>query len=167
MLSESSTIAQSRFPRYLKSPRRSKAGAVMDIIEHSDDSALILLTGGTGYVGGRLLTALEAGGRRVRCLARLPEVLQTRTRPGTEVVAGDCLDRTTLRLAMAGVHTAYYLVHSMGSAGKFEEQDRIAAENFAVAARESGIRRIIYLGGLGEADSSLSAHLRSRHEVGE
>jgi uncharacterized protein YbjT (DUF2867 family) len=82
-------------------------------------------------------------------------------------VAGGCLDRTTLRLAMAGVHTAYYLVHSMGSAGKFEEQDRIAAENFAVAAGESGIRRIIYLGGLGEADSSLSAHLRSRHEVGE
>jgi uncharacterized protein YbjT (DUF2867 family) len=139
----------------------------MDILKHSDDSALILLTGGTGYVGGRLLTALEAGGRLVRCLARRPEVLQARTRPGTEVVAGDCLDRTTLRLAMAGVHTAYYLVHSMGSAGKFEEQDRIAAENFAVAARESGIRRIIYLGGLGEADSSLSAHLRSRHEVGE
>jgi uncharacterized protein YbjT (DUF2867 family) len=139
----------------------------MEILKHSDDSALILLTGGTGYVGGRLLTALEAGGRQVRCLARRPEVLQARTRPGTEVVGGDCLDRTTLRLAMAGVHTAYYLVHSMGSAGRFEEQDRIAAENFAETAKESGVRRIIYLGGLGEADSLLSAHLRSRHEVGE
>lgn len=139
----------------------------MDTIEQSRDPALILLTGGTGYVGGRLLTALEAGGRQVRCLARRPEVLQARTRPGTDVVAGDCLDRTTLRLAMAGVHTAYYLVHSMGSAGKFEEQDRIAAENFAETAKQSGVRRIIYLGGLGEADSSLSPHLRSRHEVGE
>ena len=125
------------------------------------------MTGGTGYIGGRLLKALEAGGRRVRCLARRPDVLQARTGPGTEVVAGDCLDRSTLRLAMAGVHTAYYLVHSMGSAGKFEEQDRIAAQNFAEAARESGVQRIIYLGGLGEVDSSLSSHLRSRHEVGE
>ncbi len=139
----------------------------MEILKHSDDSALILLTGGTGYVGGRLLSALEAGGRLVRCLARRPEVLQARARPGTEVVAGDCLDRDTLRLAMADVQTAYYLVHSMGSAGEFEEQDRIAARNFAEAAKEAGVRRIIYLGGLGEADSSLSPHLRSRHEVGE
>ena len=139
----------------------------MDIIEQSRNPALILLTGGTGYVGGRLLSALEKDGRRVRCLARRPEVLQARTLPGTGVVAGDCLDRTTLLLAMAGVHTAYYLVHSMGSAGKFEEQDRVAARNFAETAKESGIKRIIYLGGLGEADSSLSAHLRSRHEVGE
>jgi uncharacterized protein YbjT (DUF2867 family) len=139
----------------------------MHTIERSRNPALILLTGGTGYVGGRLLSALEAGGRRVRCLARRPEALQARTHPPTEIVAGDCLDPSTLRLAMAGVHTAYYLVHSMGSAGQFEEQDRIAARNFAEAAKESGVQRIIYLGGLGEADSSLSPHLRSRHEVGE
>lgn len=148
-------------------PRSAEAKTVMEILKHSDDSALILLTGGTGYVGGRLLSALEAGGRQIRCLARRPEALQTRSRPEPEVVAGDCLDRTSLRVAMAGVRTAYYLVHSMASAGKFEEQDRIAARNFAESAKESGIKRIIYLGGLGDADSSLSAHLRSRLEVGE
>jgi len=139
----------------------------MERFEPPDNSALILLTGGTGYVGGRLLTSLESGGRRVRCLARRPEVLRARVRAETEVVAGDCLDGTSLRPALAGVHTAYYLVHSMGSAGKFEEQDRTAAGNFATAAREAGVRRIIYLGGLGEADSALSSHLRSRQEVGE
>lgn len=139
----------------------------MDTFKRCDRSALILLTGGTGYVGGRLLTSLEAGGSKVRCIARRPEVLQARARAGTEVVAGDCLDRASLQPAMADVHTAYYLVHSMGSAGKFEEQDRTAARNFAAAAKESGVRRILYLGGLGEADSSLSSHLRSRHEVGE
>lgn len=139
----------------------------MDIVEHSRRSGLILVTGGTGYIGGRLLKALEAGRRPVRCLARRPDFLQARVGPGTEVVAGDCLDRSTLRSAMAGVHTAYYLVHSMGSAGKFEEQDRIAAQNFAEAARESGVQRIIYLGGLGEVSPSLSSHLRSRQEVGQ
>lgn len=139
----------------------------MDIVEHSRRSGLILVTGGTGYIGGRLLKALEAGRRPVRCLARRPDFLQARVGPGTEVVAGDCLDRSTLRSAMAGVHTAYYLVHSMGSAGKFEEQDRIAAQNFAEAARESGVQLIIYLGGLGEVSPSLSSHLRSRQEVGQ
>jgi uncharacterized protein YbjT (DUF2867 family) len=139
----------------------------MDIVEHSRRSGLILVTGGTGYIGGRLLKALEAGRRPVRCLARRPDFLQARVGPGTEVVAGDCLDRSTLRSAMAGVHTAYYLVHSMGSAGKFEEQDRIAAQNFAEAARESGVQRIIYLGGLGEVSPSLSSHLRRRQEVGQ
>ena len=68
---------------------------------------------------------------------------------------------------MAGVSTAYYLVHSMGSAESFEEQDRTAAQNFANAARDAGVRRIIYLGGLGHSTDQLSAHLRSRHEVGE
>jgi uncharacterized protein YbjT (DUF2867 family) len=128
---------------------------------------LILLTGGTGYIGGRLLKALAERGWSVRCLARRPEYLRARAGPGVEVVAGDCLDRTSLGPSMAGVDVAYYLVHSMGSAGSFEEQDRIAAQNFAVAARESGVRRIIYLGGLGDPDRSLSTHLRSRQEVGE
>jgi len=139
----------------------------MDAFEPSDASPLTLLTGGTGYIGGRLLKALEAGHRRIRCLARHPEFLQARVQPGTQVVAGDCLDRSTLQAALTGVDTAYYLVHSMGSALKFAEQDRIAAQNFAEAAKESGVKRIIYLGGLGEVSPSLSSHLRSRHEVGE
>ncbi len=138
-----------------------------DIREHASDFQLILLTGGTGYIGGRLLKILEAKGRSVRCLARRPDYLRARAGSGTEVVAGECLSPSTLRPAMAGVDVAYYLVHSMGSAGSFEEQDRIAAQNFAVAARESGVRRIIYLGGLGDPDQSLSTHLRSRQEVGE
>ena len=139
----------------------------MDIRGPSPGSPLVLLTGGTGYIGGRLLKALEATGRPIRCLARHPEFLQSRTGPATEVVAGDCLDRSTLAPAMAGVHVSYYLVHSMGSTGKFEEQDRIAAQNFAEAASQAGIKRIIYMGGLGEFSPSLSPHLRSRQEVGE
>lgn len=88
-------------------------------------------------------------------------------RADTEVVRGDVLDSSTLTAAMRDVDTAYYLVHSMGSVGSFEEQDREAARNFASAARKANIRRIIYLGGLGERESSLSAHLSSRHEVGD
>src|SRR3954470_5165970 len=119
----------------------------------------VLLTGATGYVGGRLLKALEQRGLPVRCLARRPEFLRSRAAPNTEVMQGDCLDRASLLTVMSGVDCAYYLVHSMGSPGRFEEQDRQAARNFAEAARASGIRRIIYLGGLGEEDPSLSAHL--------
>ena len=140
----------------------------MSNVENSRGLPLTLLTGATGYIGGRLLKALEHSGRLVRCLARRPEFLQARVRRQTEVVAGDCLERSTLGPALAGVDTAYYLVHSMGSAGEFEEQDRTAARNFAAAARDCGIRRIIYLGGLGDVDSPfLSPHLRSRQEVGE
>ena len=128
---------------------------------------LVLLTGASGYIGGRLLKALEKAGWPVRCLARRPDFLRPRVAPSTEVVQADCLDRNSLAPAMAGVHTAYYLVHSMGSPGQFEEEDRQAAQNFADAARESGIRRIIYLGGLGNQDQALSAHLRSRHEVAD
>ena len=127
----------------------------------------VLLTGATGYVGGRLLKALEQRGLPVRCLARRPEFLRSRVAADTEVMQGDCLDRASLAAIMSGVDCAYYLVHSMGSPGKFEEQDRRAARNFAEAARESGIRRIIYLGGLGEKDPFLSPHLRSRHEVAD
>ena len=133
----------------------------------SDSRPLILLTGASGYIGGRLLKALESEGRRVRCLARRPEFLQPRVAASTEVVKADCLDQSSLMPAMDGVHTAYYLVHSMGSPGKFEREDREAAQNFADAAREAGVKRIIYLGGLGDADKALSAHLRSRHEVAD
>jgi uncharacterized protein YbjT (DUF2867 family) len=127
----------------------------------------ILLTGATGYVGGRLLKALEEKGYRVRCLARRPEFLRARVGPATEVVRGDILDKGSLAPALAGIDAAYYLVHSMGSSGSFEEQDRIAASNFGQAAREARAGRIIYLGGLGERGKGLSEHLRSRQEVGE
>jgi uncharacterized protein YbjT (DUF2867 family) len=128
---------------------------------------LILLTGATGYVGGRLLKALQAAGYPVRCLARRPEFLALRVSPATEIVKGDCLDVASLPAACAGVHTAYYLVHSMGSPGDFTEQDRAAAANFGAAAHAAGLRRIIYLGGLGAVGEQLSTHLRSRHETGE
>ena len=130
-------------------------------------SKVILLTGATGYVGGRLLPLLVADGWRVRCLARQPEHLSPRVPAGVEVVRGDLLDAASLSAAMQGVEAAFYLVHSMGATGDFEKQDRLAAENFAAAARAAGVQRIIYLGGLGEDEPDLSAHLRSRHEVGE
>jgi len=127
----------------------------------------VLLTGATGYVGGRLLHHLESDPRlRVRCLTRRPEALAGRAAGDTQLVRGDVLDPPSLAEAMRGVHTAYYLVHSMGSKGDFEALDRAAARNFAVAARDAGVTRIIYLGGLGDG-SDLSPHLASRQEVGD
>ena len=128
---------------------------------------LVLVTGATGYIGGRLLAELAGRGHHVRCLARRPEYLRQRVPVSVEVIAGDVLDAESLPTAMAGVAVAYYLIHSMGSAGNFEEQDRQAAQNFGAAARIAGVERIIYLGGLGEDAGDLSRHLRSRHEVGE
>jgi len=125
----------------------------------------ILLTGATGYVGGRLLTALEADGRTVRCLARRPEYLRPRVGPATEVVAGDVQDPASLAVALAGVETAFYLVHSMDAGEAFEAADRRGAQHFGSAARAAGVRRIIYLGGLG-GGKELSSHLDSRQEVG-
>ena len=127
---------------------------------------MILLTGATGYVGGRLLTALEAQGRPVRCLARRPEFLRPRLGPTTEVVQGDVNDPASLERGMAGVATAYYLIHSMGAGPAFAEADRQAARTFGEAAGRAGVRRIIYLGGLGHG-AELSSHLASRLEVGE
>jgi uncharacterized protein YbjT (DUF2867 family) len=129
--------------------------------------SLILIAGATGYVGGELLKPLLREGYTVRCLARRPDVLREMKLPGLEVVAGDVLNAASVKAAMAGVSTAYYLVHSMGSTQSFEEQDRIGAQNFADAARNAGVQRIIYLGGLGHSNEQLSPHLRSRHEVGE
>lgn len=125
-----------------------------------------LLTGATGYVGGRLLPALVGAGRRVRCLARRPEFLVDRVGPGGEVVAGDVFDYASLRRAMEGIEAAFYLVHSMAGREDFVARDAVAAQNFARAARDAGVRRIVYLGGLGSGDN-LSPHLASRHEVGE
>ncbi|MDG2304001.1 MAG: SDR family oxidoreductase [Candidatus Binatia bacterium] len=130
------------------------------------DGDTILVTGATGYIGGRLHPTLDRSGYRVRCLARRPEALRGRVGPNTEVVRGDVLDEESLRLALQGVTVAFYLVHSMGSEDSFEEVDRDGAQNFARAARAAGVQRIVYVGALGDSHLPLSAHLRSRHEVG-
>jgi len=142
------------------------AGALTSAGETSSGQKRVLLTGATGYVGGRLLPVLEQEGYAVRCLARRPEFLKPKVSPTTEVVAGDVLDRASLARALEGVAAAYYLVHSMGSRGSFEENDRQAARNFAEAAAQAHVERLVYLGGLGEGEA-LSPHLRSRQEVGE
>jgi uncharacterized protein YbjT (DUF2867 family) len=135
--------------------------------EQNENRPLILLTGATGYIGGRLLTQLEAAGYRVRCLTRRPEELESRLGPGTEAVFADMFDPASLASAMKGGDVAFYLVHSMGLADNFEERDRAAATNFGSAARAAGVSRIIYLGGLGEGGVEASPHLRSRREVGD
>lgn len=114
-----------------------------------------------------MLPALEEEGRSVRCLARRPEFLEQKVAQSTQVVKGDCLEPESLEPAMQGVDAAYYLVHSMGSSGDFEDLDRQAAANFGAAAQRAGVRRIIYLGGLGQRGKDLSPHLRSRQETGE
>src|SRR5512145_617116 len=94
---------------------------------------LILITGATGYIGGRLFKALEKTAYRLRCLARQPQFLLPRVASTTEVTRGDVRDLASLREAMRGVHTAYYLVHSMGSTAAFEATDRQAAQCFGTA----------------------------------
>ena len=127
----------------------------------------ILLTGATGYVGGRLLKLLEADGHRIRCLARRPGNLTGKVADGTEIVQGDLHDLDSLRSAMRGIDVAYFLVHSLGSGKDFEAEEAAAARNFATAARGAGVRRIIYLGGLGAPTPDASPHLRSRWRVGD
>jgi uncharacterized protein YbjT (DUF2867 family) len=136
-----------------------------DTLGSDPGARLLLVTGASGYVGGRLVGRLTAQGERVRCLARRPAELMARLPAAVEVVAGDVLDADTLPAALDGVDTAFYLVHSMGSTGDFQEQDLRAAANFARAAKAAGVRRIIYLGGLG-GRVELSPHLASRQEVG-
>ncbi len=128
------------------------------------DRRLILLTGATGYIGGRLLRTLHERGERVRALARRPDDLRGRLPSDVDVAGGDVLEPDTLSTAFEGVDTAYYLVHAMASRHDFETEERNGAENFARAAKAAGVRRIIFLGGLG--GEGLSRHLASRHEVG-
>ena len=125
----------------------------------------ILLTGATGYVGGRLLGHLEGRGARLRCMSRRPAELAARSAPSTEVVQGDVRDPESLRACLEGIGVAYYLVHSMAAGADYRAADREGAEGFGAAAREAGVRRIVYLGGLGEGPG-LSEHLASRQEVG-
>lgn len=128
----------------------------------------VLVAGGTGYVGGRLVPRLLETGHRVRVVARSPaRARRFEWSDAVDLVVGDVLDRASLDEAFAGCDAAYYLVHSMGSGSDFEETDARAAANFRVAAESAGIERIIYLGGMGGDDDALSAHLASRHRVGE
>ena len=127
----------------------------------------ILLTGATGYVGGRLLRLLQAEDYWVRCMTRRPEALAANANSNTEVIRADVLDVDSLTAAMNGIDTAFYFVHSMGSKADFESEDRQAAENFTNAAQMAGVSRIVYLGGLGSRDGQLSKHLRSRQETGD
>lgn len=128
----------------------------------------VLVTGATGYIGGRLVPELLAAGHRVRALARDPRKLQDQTWvDDVEVVQGDVTDGDSLVEAMEGVSAAYYLVHSMGGSTSFADSDREAAATFRDAAAEAGVSRMVYLGGLGrDDDATLSPHLASRHEVG-
>ncbi|EFD71115.1 oxidoreductase [Streptomyces lividans TK24] len=129
-----------------------------------------LVTGATGYVGGRLVPELLDAGHRVRCLARSPDRLRDHPWAGkAEVVRGDVTDADSVARAMEGVDVAYYLVHALGSGDDFEATDRRAARTFAERAAAAGVRRIVYLGGLtpaGVPEGELSPHLRSRAEVG-
>lgn len=128
-----------------------------------ENKAKVLVTGATGFIGKRLVAALVEEGIPVRCLVRSKDHSLP---PGVEVVHGDLLQEATLYEALRGIETAYYLVHAMsGDRAGFERRDRQAAENFVAAAEKQGLKRAIYLGGLGEEGDHLSEHLASRLEV--
>jgi uncharacterized protein YbjT (DUF2867 family) len=126
---------------------------------------VIAVAGATGYIGGLLCERLRGEGHAVRALARHPERAGELKEAGCEVCRADVLDRETLGPALEGVEVAYYLVHSMGrgSSGDFAERDQRGAENFAAGAAAAGVKRIVYLGGLGEG----SKHLDSRHATAQ
>ncbi|MFG2721240.1 SDR family oxidoreductase [Streptomyces sp. NPDC048416] len=130
-----------------------------------------LVTGATGYIGGRLVPQLLDAGHQVRCLARSPEKLRDQPwADRVEVVRGDVTDPASVADALRGIDVAYYLVHALGTGADFEQTDREAAHTFADGAAAAGVRRIVYLGGLtpvGVPVRELSPHLRSRAEVGE
>ncbi|MGW2303105.1 SDR family oxidoreductase [Streptomyces sp. NPDC001809] len=142
-----------------------------DASGHETPGPLCLVTGASGYIGGRLVPELLEAGFRVRCLARTPAKLRDHPWAGeVEIVQGDVTDADTLGPAFDGVDVAYYLVHALGAGPGFEHTDRAAARTFAVRARSAGVGRIVYLGGLtprGVPEGELSPHLRSRTEVGQ
>jgi uncharacterized protein YbjT (DUF2867 family) len=129
-----------------------------------------LVTGATGYIGGRLVSRLAESGYGVRCMVRDAGRASGLRDAGHELVEADALDPASMQGAGEGVDVAYYLIHSMGRSGAggeedFAERDRRAARSFAAMARDDGVGRVVYLGGLGDAGGS--PHLRSRHESAE
>jgi uncharacterized protein YbjT (DUF2867 family) len=126
----------------------------------------VLVTGATGYIGGRLVPRLLSGGHHVRCVAREPSRLAGRDWAGVEIVPGDLSDPAVLPAVLDGVDVAYYLVHSMAEGAQFRERDRAMARAFGLAAATAGVKRIVYLGGLGRTEEVHSRHLVSRQEVG-
>jgi uncharacterized protein YbjT (DUF2867 family) len=133
-----------------------------------NDGKLILVTGATGYIGGRLVTKLVADGRAVRVVVRSPQKLKdVPWASSVEIVQGDLQDADTMREVSRGVDTLYYLVHSMGSGKDFDKREAEIAHTVAEAAGEAGIRRIVYLGGLHPEGVELSTHMRSRTQVGK
>jgi len=132
----------------------------------SEPGRTALVTGASGYVGGRLVPALLDAGWRVRVLVRTPDRLKTDWRDRVEVVAGDAESADDVRRALTGVDVAYYLLHSMDGRGDYRTRDRRLATTFADAARTVGVRRLVYLSGL-HPQGKLSDHLASRVEVGQ
>lgn len=130
------------------------------------EKGIILVTGATGYIGGRLVPELLRRKYRVRVMVRSFSTDYAERWPGAEIVEADALDRKSLRPALEGVHTAYYLIHSLlAGTRKFESADIEASENFKIIAEETGIRHIIYLGALGDRSKKLSPHLENRNKV--
>src|SRR4051794_36692711 len=135
-------------------------------IPSSTDSVRCLVTGATGYVGGRLVPELLEAGHRVRVMTRSPERLRDHPWGGrVEIVRADARDAGQVAAACRDVDVAYYLVHALGSGPSFEDTDRATARVMATAVREAGVRRLVYLGGLEPQGEDLSPHLRSRAEV--
>ena len=142
-----------------------KRGIFMDEVKHHD--RIILVTGATGYIGGRLVTNFMGKGQSIRCLVRDSSRIQGRGWDKVTVFEGDVLNYESILPALEGVEVAYYLIHSMTAGEGFPERDIQAAANFGRAAKEQGVKRIIYMSGLGSDHDYLSEHLKSRHDTGD
>lgn len=149
-------------------PRSEETVGADELRRRLRDGGRVLVIGASGYVGGRLVPELLRHGARVRCMTRSPRTFtHADWVADVEVVGGDLLDLDSLRPVMEGVDQIVYLAHSLDTGEGFEEREQRSARNARIAAEEAGVGHVVYLSGLGEDDDDLSAHLRSRHRVGE